>query len=361
MLTVQDIYRKLDAIAPFATAESWDNSGILVGSGEDEVTGVVTTLDVTEEALLAALENGCDLIVSHHPVIFHPLKRVERTSLVYRLIQAGISVISAHTNLDSAKEGINTKLAKLLGLTGCALLAPTITQCAVKVAVFIPQSHVDVVRSAMTAAGAGQIGAYDCCTFETAGEGRFRPLAGSAPFLGKQGEVEVVREVRLEAICQREHLPQVLSAMKAAHPYEEVAYDVFEDEGYTKQVGFGCMGFLPEMMDSMAFARQVKEVLGAGGIRVVDGGQPVQCVALCSGAGGSFLEAAIARGADAYICGDLKHSDLILARDRGLTLIDAGHFATENIIVPWLSQWLGEAFEGLPIITNMDSDPAQYL
>ena len=238
------IYGKLNSLAPFATQESWDNSGLLVGDPGAEVKTALVVLDITAEAVREAREIGAELIISHHPVIFRPLKKVESGSVVWELAQAGISAICAHTNLDKARGGVND-------------YAVEGREKHYKLAVFVPVSHAEAVRHAMIGAGAGTIGGYTGCTFSVEGTGRFVPGEGTNPWLGQPGQEEAAAEVRLETVVPAGKLDAVLTAMRQAHPYEVPAFDVVESVREGQEIAIGRIGELPEPLSPQEFARLI--------------------------------------------------------------------------------------------------------
>lgn len=340
---VADILNKINSIAPFALTMDFDNTGLLVGDPTQPVKKALVALDCTMEAISEAKKMGAQLIVTHHPVIFHPLKKVTAGSVVYRLVQEGISVISAHTNLDIAGGGVNDCLAQKLGLENITGLSSVSSQPFCKVAVFVPCQQAQQVYQAMAKAGAGTIGAYAGCAYFTQGTGVFLPLPGANPFLGQVGKTEEAAEVKIEMVCPPEKLPAVVAAMNAAHPYEVPAYDVFEDKGLCLQEFLGRVGTLPCPVQPEQFARQVKEALG-GMVKFVAGKGPIQKVAVCGGSGASELKAALNCGAQALVTGDVKHDVFLEALHIGITLLDAGHFHTEDIVIDPLREELAKTF-----------------
>lgn len=345
MLKCQVIIDAMEKIAPKRLAESWDNPGLLVGSGSREVSKVYVCLDVTEETAERAIANGCELIVAHHPLIFRAIKNLRadlpQGRLIEKLIRAGVSVYAAHTNLDIATGGVNDVLAEKIGLKNVAPFAVTQSEELNKIAVYVPKEHAQAVRSAMTKAGAGHIGNYSDCTFFVEGTGTFRPLEGTSPYIGSTGELEFVDEVRIETIAPVSMTKKIVSAMIKAHPYEEVAYDIFPLKNEGKSESLGRLGELSEPMTIDEFAAKVKASLNADALRFVRAGERmIKKVALCSGAGAEFIGKAAFMGADAYVTGDVKYHEAQSAKDAGIHLIDAGHFPTEFPVVAALAEKL---------------------
>ncbi|MBC8570180.1 Nif3-like dinuclear metal center hexameric protein [Zongyangia hominis] len=361
MTKVRDIYRYIDQLAPFDRQESWDNSGLLIGDGEAVAEKAMMALDITDAVVDEAAACGAKLLISHHPVIFHPQKRVLAGDLSYRLVREGMSVICAHTNLDVAELGVNDCLAKVIGLEDLELLEETGRETFYKIAVFVPAGQGEQVRAAMARAGAGSLGEYTDCAFLSRGEGCFQPSAKASPYIGRAGELTRVEEIKIEMIVGEGELSSVVSAMQAAHPYETPAYDIFENQGVRRPYGLGRVGSLYESMGAEEFSLHVKEALDTPLIRSNRIDKRIKRVAVCGGAGGSLLGAAKAARADALITGDIKH-DVWLEADRmGILLIDAGHFATENVVMPRLRGLLQTRFSGVRFLLAQNSiDPVVY-
>jgi dinuclear metal center YbgI/SA1388 family protein len=360
MTTVRELVAAVETLAPAALAESWDNVGLLVGDPTTEVTTVLVALDATPEAIAQAEEAGAQLLVTHHPLIFAPLKRVVEDggtgTLVRRLTAAGCGLLAAHTNLDNAPEGLNAYVAHLFGLRDLRPLAPSAARPLLKLVVYVPADHADAVREAITAAGAGHIGNYADCTFSTPGEGTFRPGADTDPFIGTPGVLERVAEVRLETVVPKAVLGRVLPAMLAAHPYEEVAYDLLPLENAWPGAGLGRIGTLEEPTTAAIFHALVQELLNASSARLLgDPQRTVRTVALCTGSGGDLLDAA--RGADLFLTAEVKHHQALRARDLGLAVIDAGHYPTERPAVDLLAGYLKEQFPELTVLQADEMDP----
>ena len=289
------------------------------------------------------------MIITHHPMLlFQKFDSITTEtsvgSKIISLIQNNIAAFSAHTNLDIAKGGTNDVLAELIGLQDLTYLEETWAEDLKKIAVFVPVTHAEAVRKAMCDAGAGEIGNYTCCTFAAPGESTFLPMEGSNPFLGEQGKLERVEEVRLEALVPASQAVNVIAAMKAAHPYEEVAYDVYAVEQRYKKEGIGRMGVLPVPVAFADFARMLKEKLGLDSIRLTgDAHKMIQKVALCTGSGAEFIMPAYYAGADAYLTADIKFHEAQKAVETGICVADVTHYASEVLIVPVIQKVLEQA------------------
>lgn len=348
MTSVSEIYNFLCEIAPLKLAESYDNPGLLVGDSDVKVTKAMLSLDVTSRIAEEAKSFGAQLVISHHPVIFNPVKKIlahGATSAIWKLAGNSISAICMHTNLDAADGGVNDALAFALNLADVTGFNDGKTENYKKVVVFVPTPYAEKIRRAMAEAGAGKLGNYDGCAFETHGSGYFRPLAGANPFIGESGKQEKTDEVRIEAVCAPEDVNRVISKMIKVHPYEVPAYDVFEDEAVCKKYGIGRIGQLEKTEELKDFAKKVKRLLGAGCVKVTDAGKPVKRVAVCGGAvDEQIIENASKAGADTLVTGEMKHHLYYAALERELNIVEAGHFATETVILPTLEAKLAEKF-----------------
>jgi dinuclear metal center YbgI/SA1388 family protein len=364
------VIRILEELAPAGLAESWDNSGFQLGDPGAAINRVLT-LDVTAAVAAEASERGAELIVSHHPLFFKPIKALRfdnaEGSLIRYLIEHGISVYAAHTNLDIAEGGVNKALAQSLGLNDLSILQETGREDLYKLAVFVPEEHLDQVRFAITEAGAGWIGQYSHCTFASPGTGTFKPLSGAKPFIGHIGEIEKVQEVRLETVAPANRIDGILQAMLKSHPYEEVAYDLYRLQNSGLSFGLGRVGVLSQAMTLGEFAAKVKTALGITALRC--GGElnaRVSKVAVCGGAGADLWPAALASGADTLVTGDLKYHTAQQILDAGLNFVDAGHYGTEAVVLPVLQNYLQSRLQDLNIdleviMSETRTEPFNYL
>ncbi len=368
----QVLISAMEAWAPKRLAADWDNVGLQVGDPADDVYGVLVTLDVDEAALAEAEEAGANFVVTHHPLIFKPISHLRRDlplgRLISKAVAGGVGVYAAHTNLDSARGGVNDTLAAALGLADTEVLSATYEEPLIKLAVFVPRGHAEAVREALARAGAGHIGNYSDTAFWIEGKGFFRPQEGTHPYIGEHDKLEEVEEVRLETILPRGLTGKVVKAMLAAHPYEEVAYDLYPLANSGEPFGLGRIGLLPGETDLQAMAAKVKDVLGVAQVGVVgDRERSIKKVAVCGGSGGGLIHQAAFRGADLFITGDIKYHDAQEARQLDLAIIDAGHFATERVILPVLAEKLRQALVGaghpeVPVtVAGSGKDPFEIL
>jgi dinuclear metal center YbgI/SA1388 family protein len=338
----QDLVGLLHALYPPALAEAWDNVGLQAGDPGSPVERVLISLDPSEKALQAAVAAGAQALLTHHPLIFQPLRQLTPTTatgrVLYQAVRSGIAILCAHTNLDRAPAGLNDWLGDLLGITDRQPLAAAEEGGLLKIVVFVPSGYEDQVAQALFAAGAGHIGRYSACSFAAEGTGTFEPEQGAEPFIGQPGVAERTREIRLETIVPREQLAKAVARMLKAHPYEEVAYDLIPLANRRPAIGLGRIGRLPQAMRLETFAAQVKKALQADFLRLV--GEPaktVQKIAWCGGSGASLLAEAARQGADVLLSGDIKYHDARHAEELGVSLIDAGHFATERLMISRLA------------------------
>lgn len=344
-LKVQTVIDILEKLAPKSLALEWDNVGLQLGSPTGNVNKIYVALEITEAALNEAIEAGANFIATHHPFLFKPLKAVRTDEMRGRIIQqalnAGLHIYAAHTNLDLADGGVNDALAARIGLQETEILQPAGEEKLEKIVVFVPRGYEDKVLSAMAAAGAGWIGKYSHCSFQAPGTGTFLPQEGAKPFLGEIGQLEKAEEVRLETIMPAELRKGVVQAMLESHPYEEVAYDIYPLLNNGRPYGLGRLGRLPAPVTLAEFCRRIKKSLDVPFVRAAgDAGKTVKKVAVCGGAGSDLIKSAIFAGADVLVTGDLKYHEAQEASNGGLAVVDAGHDATERIIVPVLCEYL---------------------
>ena len=352
-----DIVEYMQELAPVQLAEEWDNVGLIVGSRHSGVKRVMLCLDVTSKVVDEAVECNTDMIISHHPLIFKGIRKLNDDCIVgkriIRLVENNISLYSAHTNLDACECGVNQKLAELLGLKNIRNLNTYREDKLYKLSVFIPFSHVDQVREAITGAGGGWIGNYSDCTFMTSGIGTFRPLEGTNPFIGSRGKLEKVDEYRLETVVPESKLERVIDAMLEAHPYEEAAYDVYPLKINGEGFSLGKIGDVEKQVNLNDFVNIVKDKLNTRYVRVIgDYNGIIERVAVFCGSFDRDWININSRKFDVVVTGDVKYHDAVDIVEAGRCVIDAGHFATEQIILPILKNMLSEKFENVEFILS---------
>lgn len=363
VVTVEDIMQTIEAVAPMHLAESWDNIGLQVGAPTDTVKKVLIALTPSRAVVEEALAVDADLLLTHHPFIFKGPRSLRSDEplgyLATMMLRHGLAHYCAHTNLDVARGGVNDVLARAIGLEHTDILRKTSEDACYKLITFVPEDALETVREALFEAGAGSQGAYDRCAWQVSGEGSFRPLNGADPHVGRIGADEQVTEVRLEVLVNAKVLGQVIQALLNAHPYEEVAYDVFRQAHGGQAEGIGRVGVLAEPMSEEAFIRQVMTGLGLSAVRSSHlQGRTISKVGLCGGAAVEYLDDASAKGCDAYITGDAKFHDMQHADDCGVLLVDAGHYGTERPALEMLQRLLalryGDALE--VVVSNKEED-----
>jgi dinuclear metal center YbgI/SA1388 family protein len=364
MPTVADVADFLRSLAPLHLAASWDNVGLLLGEEDVAVVErIMTCLTVTPETAVEATNEGVQLLVTHHPIFFRPVKRLTAQtpegSMLLALASHGVAVYSPHTAWDNAAGGINDLLAQKLGLTQVTPLRPGQQPGRCKLVVFVPDADLGKVSDAMFAAGAGRIGQYSECSFRLSGTGTFFGSDATNPTVGQKGRREEVSEWRLEAICAEADVDRVVAAMRQAHSYEEPAYDVYPLRSETARAGEGRLGKLPHGVRLAELARQVKEALGATVVQAVGGqGRLVQRIAVACGAGGEFLGDAVRQGADVLLTGEMRFHDCLAAQASSICLILPGHYATERCGVEHLAQRLQQQFPALQVwASRREHDP----
>lgn len=356
-VTCKDITCFMEELAPQKLAEDWDNVGLLVGNYKKQVKKIMVCLDATLNVVEDAINQNADLIICHHPVIFKGLKSITedeaKGNLIYKLIKNGLAVYCAHTNLDIADGGVNDCLANVLELSNIKNLKTDKTERLYKIVVFVPEESVDKVRDSMSMAGAGYIGNYSDCSFMVKGTGTFKPLENTNPYIGTRGNLEKVAEYRLETVTTSKDLKRVIEFMINSHPYEEVAYDVYALDSPAKEYGMGKIGTLNRPMSLDAFAAYVKHKLCVEELRVVgDEEKIIEKVAVFSGSFDERLLQIAAEKSDAIVTGDVKYHTALEAAEKGICIIDAGHFATEKVVLPRLINLIKERFEGIDVVLS---------
>lgn len=364
MTQTKNILQFFNSWAPFNLAEDYDNVGLLVGKPSQEINRILVSLDATEEVVLEARDKGCQLLVSHHPILFKGLKKLNGQNYVARSIETAIrsdiGLLAVHTNLDHIQSGVNNKLGTVLGLKNMRVLRPLKNRLQ-KITVFVPFPEKERLMEAMHMAGAGHIGNYSHCSFSTNGEGRFLPNESANPSIGERGKAEKVEEAKIEMILPAHATTQVIHAMKMAHPYEEVAYFLSSLENEWQEVGAGMIGELENPVESSAFLKYIKNQLQVPVIRHTTGtGKPVSRVAICGGSGFFLLQDAISAGADLFLTADIKYHEFFDAESR-IMLADAGHFETEQFTSELIMEKLSAQFPNIAVLlSETKTNPVSY-
>lgn len=340
----QTVVQLMEELAPKYYAVPDDSIGLQLGSLQKDIRKVLVALDVTPEVVEEAIQEGADLIIAHHAIIYRPIRHLQTDTpagrLYAKLIKHDIAVYIAHTNLDVAEGGVNDLLAEALGLTGLTHLEEVHTEKLKKLVVFVPEGHHGKVQQAVFAAGAGWIGNYSHCSFNIEGKGTFLPREGAEPYIGEPGKLEQVDEIRLETIVPESVEKRVVTAMLKAHPYEEVAYDLYPMDLKGRAFGLGRTGKLPEPCTLGELADRVKQAFGVPALRLVgDPGRMVSKIAVMGGSGGKYVRHALFAGADVLITGDVDYHAAHDALAAGLAVIDPGH-NVEKIMKPGVADFL---------------------
>lgn len=349
---------------PLSLQESYDNSGLLIGSPEMEIAGVLVCLDSIEKIVDEAIEKNCNLIIAHHPIIFKGLKKITESSYIERVvskcIKNDIALYAIHTNLDNHFQGVNREMAKRIGLTNIKILQPIIGNL-LKLIVFVPKDKFAKLDEAIFKVGGGKIGNYSECHFRTAGIGTFKGNENSNPQIGKKNIRESVEEFRVEYLVSNYNLKSVLNAMYNAHPYEEVAYEIYPIQNVNQFEGAGMIGELATEEDEITFLSQLKSTFHCGLIRHTQlQGRKIKKVAICGGSGSFLLPTAIRQNADIFITADFKYHEFFDA-DNKLIIADIGHFESEQFTSNLLAERLKENFTNFAIhLTEHNTNPINY-
>ena len=360
-MQVRDLVRAMEAIAPTALAEPWDNVGLLVGDADAALTRVMLAVDGTPPVLAEARAASCEALVAYHPVLFEARKRFTAGSVAFDAARAGVAVYCPHTALDAAPGGTNDVLADVVGLSQRAPLRTVEPRDAeYKLVTFVPEEHVEVVSRALFDAGAGHIGNYSSCSFRAAGTGTFFGESGASPVVGEAGRLEEAAELRLETVVPIGKAAEVVRALRGAHPYEEPAFDLVKLATVSGH-GMGRVGAVgPERAG--AVVERVKRALGVE--RVLAAGpldRDVARAAVCAGAGGALLDAAIAARADLFVTGELRHHDVLRAMQAGMTIVCVLHSASERAALAPLAESLAERLPGVNVVRSAaDREPLVY-
>lgn len=365
MIKVKEITQLIESLFPLQIQEEYDNSGLIIGDSEKKVTGVLLTIDIDEAVIDEAIEKNLNLVISHHPIIFQAIKTICGNNRISRVIQKAIkndiSIYAAHTNLDNALSGLNKYVADLLNISNIKPLKP-LNNTLIKLVTFVPIDYAQKVRQAIFEAGAGFIGNYDSCSFNVEGKGTFRALENANPFIGKIGEIHTENEVRIETIVPSYIINSVLEAMLLAHPYEEVAYDIYPLKNSYSKFGAGIIGELYESLEDIDFLKIVKNKLKISVLKhstLLN--KKIKKVAICTGSGAFLINDAISQGAEIFISSEFKYNNFIDTQNR-IIIVDAGHFETEIFSTNIFYDIISKNFSNFATtISNKFQNPIKYL
>ena len=363
-IAISEIINYLESLAPLPLQENYDNSGLQTGNPNDIISRVILTIDVTEEVVDEAIVKNAGLIIAHHPVIFSGLKKITGNSMTERIlikaIRNRIAIYAAHTNLDNVTGGVNTHIARMMGLQNQRILKPA-GDLLRKLVTFAPAADAAKVRQALFDAGAGHIGNYDHCSFNLEGSGTFRGNEDTKPYVGEKGKIHTEPEIRIETIYPAFLEQRVVKALLNAHPYEEVAYDLYPLDNKWENTGAGIIGTLPSPADEKSFLKTLRQIFGTPSIRHSRLlGKDVSTVAICGGSGSFLLNDAIAAKADFFITGDIKYHQFFDA-DRKLVLADIGHFESEQFTKELFLELLTKKFSTFAVhLSEVNTNPVHY-
>lgn len=363
-MKISSIIQHLESFAPLHYQENYDNTGLLTGDNSWECSGILIALDATEEVIKEAIETNCNLVVAHHPIIFKGLKKITGKNYVEKTIITAIkndvAIYAIHTNLDNVKNGVNKRIADKLNLTNLKILQPK-EALLKKLVTFAPVEEAENLRKALFSAGGGHVGKYSECSFNIEGTGTFKPEEGADPAVGEIGKRHEGNEVKIEIIFPAYLQDQLIAAMIEAHPYEEVAYDIFQLGNFLSDVGSGLIGELEEEMDPGEFLSLTKKAFGLKIIRhtaLLE--RKIKKVAVCGGAGSFLIPVAMSDRADVYITSDLKYHEFFDAEGKML-LVDIGHYESEQFTIDLLHDILKEKLPNFAVLkTQVITNPVHY-
>lgn len=364
-MKIKEITSFLESWAPRSLQETYDNSGLIMGDPSDEVKSALITLDVTEAVVDEAVQSGCDLIIAHHPLIFRGIKQIGRQhwidKCIRKAIRNDIAIYAIHTNLDNINTGVNRRIAEKIGMVDLRVLSPKPATLS-KLSVFVPSQNKEELMNGLFNAGAGNVGNYDRCSFQSEGTGTFRGNESSNPSIGVQGKDERVEETRIEVLAPKHLENQILRAMKEHHPYEEVAYYLSELKNVNQEIGAGLIGSLEKETSANEFLAHLKHAMNVDTIKHTSvTSAKVRKIAVCGGSGSFLLPKAIQFGADMFISADFKYHDYFEANGE-ITIVDIGHYESEVYTKDLLHDELTKTFTKFAFrLSKVDTNPIKYL
>ncbi len=363
-MKIAEIISFLESVAPSTLQESYDNAGLITGNSTWDCSGIIVCLDAIEEVIMEAVEKKCNLVVAHHPIIFSGLKKINGKNYVEKsiitAIKKDIAIYAIHTNLDNVLHGVNGKIALLLGLKNCRTLQSKEATLK-KLYSFVPVNFVEQVRNAVFEAGGGCLGNYSECSFNSEGTGTFKPNVGANPFVGEINKRHSENEIRIEVIFPTHLENKILSALKVAHPYEEVAYDIVALKNSDPNIGSGLFGELETSVSEIEFLNLLKSIFNLTVIRHTKLiGKPVKKIAICGGAGSFLISNALAAEVDFFISSDIRYHEFFDANGK-MVIADIGHFESEQITIQLLQEVLEQKFPTFAVLkTSINTNPVHY-
>ncbi len=366
MVKIKDIAKIIEETAPLSIQESYDNSGLLIGDPDLEVSGILVCIDITEAVVNEAIDKKLNLIVSHHPLIFSGIKKLlgktDQEKALIKAIKSDVSIYAAHTNLDNLLiGGVNSILADKLNLVDRKVLRTKSNQL-LKLITYAPKLHIQRIRESLFEIGAGVIGNYDSCSFSSEGTGSFKANDDAHPFIGKNNELHFEAETKIELILPTFLKNQVISKLLEVHPYEEPAFDLIPLENKYQNIGSGLVGELPEELDFMEFLNKFKLIIQTNSVKVTAiTKNKIKRIALCGGSGSFLLKDAINANADVFISADFKYHDYFETENR-IIIVDAGHFETEQFTKDILKEIITKKLPKFAVqISEINTNPIKYL
>ena len=364
MTLIKDICNYLESIAPPSLQESYDNATLITGNYSTKVSGVLTTLDCTEDIVQEAIDTNCNLIIAHHPIVFKGLKTftgknyVERT--IVKAIKNDIAIFACHTNLDNVFNGVNKKICNKLGLINTKVLVPK-KDTLKKLEVLVPEENATKFLDALHNAGAGSIGNYKNCSFTTTGTGRFKPTDLANPFIGETDKLEEVKEVKIEVLVKNTDVGNVLNAMHSNHPYEEVAYFLTSIENSNQEIGSGMIGFLETPLSEKDFIQHLKTKMGLNTFKHTPfSNKEIKKIAVCGGSGSFLLNAAKSKNADVFITADFKYHEYFDAENK-IVIADIGHYESEVFTKDLFLELITKKFTNIAVrLSETNTNPIVY-
>ena len=364
-MKIKEITQFLEGIAPLSYQENYDNSGLIVGDENTEVSSVLICLDSVEEVIEEAIENNCNLIIAHHPIIFSGLKKlngknhIQRT--IIKAIQNNIAIYAIHTNLDNVKAGVSSKIANILDLKNQKILAPK-KDLLRKLEVYVPKNHADELQNALFLVGAGEVGEYKNCSFQTEGVGTFLPSKNANPVIGTSGNQERVEEVKIEVVFPKDIEKRLILEMQKAHPYDEIAHQIYILDNFFPDVGSGIVGELAEEISPSLFLKKVKTLMRTDCIRYTKiVRKTIKKVAVCGGSGSFLLNNAKSMGADIFITSDFKYHEFFNA-ENDIIIADIGHYESEQFTKDLIYDLLVNNFSKFAVrLSKVNTNPINYL
>ena len=363
-MQISEVVSCLEAFAPLALQESYDNAGLIVGNASSECTGILVSLDVTEEVIAEAVQKKCNLLVTHHPIIFKGIKKLTGKNYVERCVIAALkndmALYAIHTNLDNVLNGVNKMIADKLGLKNCKVLLPK-EGTLMKLVTFAPDNKAEEIKNALFYAGAGSIGNYSECSFVTKGQGSFKAGENATPYIRKIGERHLENETRIEVIFPAYDEMKIIYALKQAHPYEEVSYDTYQLCNTRNDIGSGIIGDLEDEDSEEEFLNKIKKQFNLKMIRHTSlHNKKISKVAVCGGAGSFLIGDAKIAGAGIYITSDIKYHEFFDA-DKSIVLVDIGHYESEQFTLDLLTDLLRNKFSNFAVQkTEISTNPVNY-